>query len=123
MNSSVTEDMPGNSKSGAAQSDRVFREDTVHHDPLLDCLVELSRIHGRPSSRAALSAGLPLAKDVLTPSLFARAAARAGLYSKILRRPLDKIATALLPVVLLLDGDEACLLMGCVGAGRKLISF
>ncbi|MBS1131347.1 MAG: transporter, transrane region:ABC transporter related protein, partial [Proteobacteria bacterium] len=28
------------------------REDILHHDPLLDCLVELTRIHGRPSTRA-----------------------------------------------------------------------
>jgi len=88
------------------------REDALHHDPLLDCLVELTRIHGRPSTRAALAAGLPLPKMGLTPSLFSRAAARAGLYSKVLRRPLDKIDTALLPVVLLLADGEACLLMG-----------
>ena len=36
------------------------REDLLHHDPLLDCLVELTRIHGRPSTRAALISGLPL---------------------------------------------------------------
>lgn len=89
-----------------------FHEDALHHDPLLDCLVELTRIHGRPSTRAALSAGLPMAKRGLTPSLFSRAATRAGLYSKILRRPLDKLDAPLLPAVLLLDGDEACLLMG-----------
>lgn len=89
-----------------------LREDALHHDPLLDCLVELTRIHGRPSTRAALSAGLPSAKRGLTPSLFARAAARAGLYSKVLRRPLDKMDKAVLPAVLLLDNDEACLLMG-----------
>ena len=34
------------------------REDILHLDPLLDCLVELTRIHGRPSTRAALVAGL-----------------------------------------------------------------
>ena len=34
-----------------------IREDLLHRDPLLDCLVELTRIHGRPSTRAALSAG------------------------------------------------------------------
>lgn len=89
-----------------------FHEDALHHDPLLDCLVELTRIHGRPSTRAALSAGLPMAKRGLTPSLFSRAATRAGLYSKILRRPLEKLDAPLLPAVLLLDGDEACLLMG-----------
>ena len=89
-----------------------LREDLLHHDPLLDCLVELTRIHGRPSTRAALSAGLPLPNTGLPPSLFARAAARAGLSCKILRRPLQKIDAALLPVVLLLEGDGACLLLG-----------
>ena len=88
-----------------------LREDTLHHDPLLDCLVELTRIHGRPSTHAALSAGLPLLKGGLTPSLFSRAAARAGFSSKVVRRPLDKIDDALLPVILLLEGDEACLLL------------
>jgi ATP-binding cassette subfamily C protein LapB len=88
-----------------------LREDTLHHDPLLDCLVELTRIHGRPSTHAALSAGLPLLKGGLTPSLFSRAAARAGFSSKVVRRPLNDIDTALLPVILLLEDNEACLLL------------
>nr|WP_301101850.1 type I secretion system permease/ATPase [Propionivibrio sp.] len=89
-----------------------MREDLLHHDPLLACLVELTRLHGRPSTRAALSAGLPLAGGCLTPSLFARAASRAGLSSKIVRRPLDAIDSILLPVILLLKGDQACVLLG-----------
>lgn len=89
-----------------------LHEDALHHDPLLDCLVELTRIHGRPNTRAGLTAGLPLPEKGLTPSLFSRAATRSGLYSKVLRRSLEKIDGALLPVVLLLRGDEACLLMG-----------
>ena len=89
-----------------------LREDLLHHDPLLDCLVQLTRLHGRPSTRAALSAGLPLGSGVLTPSLFRRAAARAGLSSRIVRRTLTEIDLALLPVILLLKDDEACLLLG-----------
>jgi ATP-binding cassette subfamily C protein LapB len=89
-----------------------LREDMLHHDPLLDCLVELTRIHGRPSTHAALSSGLPLLKGTLTPSLFSRAAARAGFSSKVVRRQLDDIDTALLPVILLLEDNEACLLLG-----------
>ncbi|HQO29000.1 MAG TPA: type I secretion system permease/ATPase, partial [Accumulibacter sp.] len=89
-----------------------LREDLLHHDPLLDCLVQLTRLHGRPSTRAALSAGLPLGDGVLTPSLFRRAAARAGFSSRVVRRTLTAIDLALLPVVLLLKDDEACLLLG-----------
>jgi len=88
-----------------------LHEDQLHYDPLLDCLIELTRIHGRPSTRAALSAGLPLPKEGLTPSLFQRAAGRAGFASKVVRRSLDKIDSALFPVVLLLEGNEACLLL------------
>ncbi|MDF3036482.1 MAG: type secretion system permease/ATPase [Paucimonas sp.] len=99
------------------------REDLLHHDALLDCLVELTRIHGRPSTHAALSAGLPLPKEGLTPSLFARAAARAGFSSKVVRRPLEKIDPALLPVILLLANNEACLLLGWDGSGDARVLF
>lgn len=95
------------------------REDLLHHDPLLDCLVELTRIHGRPSTRAALTAGLPLENGSLTPSLFARAASRAGLSAKLVRRPLERIDPVLLPAVLLLDGEEACVLLGWDEAGEN----
>lgn len=86
-------------------------EDQLHTDPLLDCLVELTRIYGRPSTRAALTAGLPLSKEGLTPSLFARAASRAGFSGKVVRRQLDKIDTALLPAILLLHDNQACVLL------------
>ncbi len=89
-----------------------IREDVLHHDPLLDCLVELTRIHGRPSTAAALTAGLPLENGVLTPSLFARAAGRAGLSAKVVRRPLEQISSALMPVVLLTENNQACVLLG-----------
>ncbi len=94
-----------------------LREDLLHHDPLLGCLVEMTRLHARPSTRAALTAGIPLEKGCLTPSLFARSAARAGFASKIVRRPLERIDNALLPAILLLHGDEACILLGWEGEG------
>jgi len=95
------------------------REDLLHHDPLLDCLVELTRIHGRPSTRAALISGLPLEKGSLTPGLFARAASRAGLSAKLVRRPLARIDPALLPAVLLNHDEEACVLLGWDESGEN----
>ncbi|MHB1427481.1 MAG: type I secretion system permease/ATPase [Rhodocyclaceae bacterium] len=88
------------------------------HDPLLECLHILTRLHGAPQSREALVAGLPLADHRLTPSLFARAAKRAGMASKLMRRELADIEPALLPVVLLLNDAEACLLVGWQEDGR-----
>ena len=57
-------------------------------------------------------AGLPLEDGRLTPSIFRRAAAHAGLASRISRRALEGIREELLPVILLLKGNDACVLMG-----------
>lgn len=88
------------------------REDLLLDDPLLGCLVELSRIYGNPTTRAALTVGLPLDKGKLTPSLFSRAASRVGLSSRVLRRSLTAIEDIVLPVVLILKGNQAVLLVG-----------
>ena len=40
--------MKGMSASGAAPG--LEWEDLLHHDPLLGCLVEMTRLHGRPST-------------------------------------------------------------------------
>ena len=111
--------MTESSASGAASG---LREDLLHHDPLLGCLVEMTRLHGRPSTRAALTAGIPLEKGCLTPSLFARSAARAGFACKIVRRPVERIDNALLPAILLLNGDEACVLLGWEGEGDAAVA-
>jgi ATP-binding cassette subfamily C protein LapB len=104
-----------------ASFDKSLPEDQLHPDPLLDCLVELTRIHGRPSTRAALSAGLPLQKQGLTPSLFARAASHAGFSAKVVRRTLNKVDNALLPAILLLQNDETCILLGWEDGKARLL--
>lgn len=89
-----------------------LREDLLLHDPLLACLCEVARIHGRQCSQASLTAGLPLQGGRLTAALLPRAAARAGLSCRILRRRLSDINDILLPVVLLLENDHAAILCG-----------
>lgn len=79
-------------------------------DPLLDCLVLVARHHGRPSSRTALSAGLPLQKGKLSPDLMARAAQRAGLALRIARQNIDLIDNFSLPAILFLNNEGACVL-------------
>ena len=96
-----------------------LREDLLLLDPLLDSVLEVARIHGRPSTRAALSAGLPLQNGRLTPSLVARAANRAGLNCRIVRRNLFRIDAVQLPAILLLKGDEACVLLGWDEQGEQ----
>lgn len=64
----------------------------THDDPLLACLTILSKRLNKPHSPDSLVAGLPLVDNRLTPDLFSRAAERAGLSSKVIKRPLRKIS-------------------------------
>ena len=80
-------------------------------DPLLAALVFLTDYYGRPYSRNALSAGLPLEDGRVTPDVFVRAAARADLSARIAVRSLDEIPDITLPAVLLLKQGEAVILL------------
>ena len=89
-----------------------LREDLSHADPLLDGLVEICRLHGRAASRATLSAGMPLVEGRMTLELTERAAARAGMSTRLQRMTLDKIDPATLPAILVLQGNRACVMRG-----------
>ncbi|MCS7267634.1 MAG: type I secretion system permease/ATPase [Geminicoccaceae bacterium] len=93
------------------------RRGSESDDPLLACLVALTRLLGRPTSPQALTAGLPLVGGKLTPELFPRAAERAGLSARLLRRPLDAIDDVLLPCVLLLKDRGAVVMVRRDGSG------
>lgn len=95
----------------------------THEDPLLDALVILTQIHGQPFSAEALSAGLPLVDNRLTPSLLPRAAARAGLTARIVRKELGDIASNLLPAILLLHDRRACVLLERLPDGSARVRF
>ena len=105
----------------AAAAGERLREDLIHPDPLLDCLLLVCRLQGLAASRASLSAGLPLADGQLTPALAERAAARAGLSTKLQRLALDGIRAATLPAVLLLQGRSACVLLGWDGDTARVL--
>jgi len=95
----------------------------THADPLLDCLVQLTNLHGKPYTAQALSNGLPLVDQRLTPSLLARAAARAQFSTRIVQRGLDDVPQGLLPAILILHGDRACLLLRTLESGRFLLQY
>src|SRR5437870_1029696 len=80
-------------------------------DALLGCLLVLAKFFNNPVSADALTAGLPLVDHRLTPELFLRAASRAGLSAKLLKRSLNKISELVLPAVLLLKDGHACVLV------------
>ena len=80
-------------------------------DALLGCLLLACRTHHIPTTKDALTAGLPLRNGKMTPALFKRAAERANLAVTTLKKPINQIRTAFLPVTLLLQNDEACQLV------------
>lgn len=84
---------------------------SAQFEPLAECLLLLARAHQIVTTREALLAGLPLTNAGFTPSLFNRAAKRAGLTSKLVARPLRQLNEALFPAVLLLNDNQACLLL------------
>src|SRR3546814_20947629 len=71
----------------------------------------------------------------MTPELFGRAAQRAGISTRLMRRKLSSINRLSLPCVLLLEGQRACVLTGIhrgvsaeivlaeLGAGASTVSF
>ncbi|RZI81999.1 MAG: type I secretion system permease/ATPase [Rubrivivax sp.] len=98
-----------------------LREDLIAPDPLLDCLIELCRLHGQAATRASLSAGLPLDKGPLPLTLAERAAARGGLAAKVQRLSLKDIDEKSLPAILVLKGNQACVLLSQDAQGNAKV--
>ncbi|MDF1758464.1 MAG: type I secretion system permease/ATPase [Legionellaceae bacterium] len=110
----------------------VTDEITATHDPLLYCLLLLTKHYNAPCSAASLTERLPLIRNCLTPALLIRAAERAGLAAEVNKLGLDNISDLALPAILLLEDGDACILyekngdkstviMHNVGQGRVTI--
>ncbi len=82
-----------------------------HRDELLSCLLIVARAHGECLTPDAVMAGLPTEQQKLTPSLLKRAAHRARLSSHIVRKELALLKDALLPAIVLLKDERACVLL------------
>jgi len=88
-------------------------------EPLLECLVILTKLYGRPFSAESLVAGLPIEEGKSFPELFSlkgaksgfsRAAKKAGFSSKLVQRTLPQINPLVLPCILMLREGESCIL-------------
>jgi len=84
---------------------------TSQDDPLLLALLSVCKVLHRPHSADSLTSGLPLIDNKLTPSLFVRAAQRAGFSTGLVRRPIAEISNLVLPAVLLLNDNKTCVLI------------
>jgi len=79
---------------------------------LLACLLIVARFHGEPRTAEALMSGLPSDRNRLTPDLLARAARHAHLRGRLVRQNLAEAKDALLPAIVLLKHERACVLLG-----------
>ncbi|OUR82153.1 ABC transporter [Cycloclasticus sp. 46_120_T64] len=92
-----------------------------HDDPLLLALLSVCKLLHSPHSADSLTAGLPLVDNKLSPSLFVRAAQRAGFSTGLVRRPLAEISNLVLPAVLLLKDNKTCVLIAQQGDSCTVI--
>ena len=92
-----------------------------YDDPLLDSLLSLCSLHQKSVSRAMLTAGRRLPDQRLSAVVLPRAAARAGLQGRWLRRGLNKIPELAMPALLLLQDGRSALLLGWDEQGRARI--
>ncbi|MBD8513683.1 type I secretion system permease/ATPase [Photobacterium sp. CAU 1568] len=89
-------------------------------DPLLLALIYVSRHYGVANTPDALIADLPLPDGQLTPFLLPRAAEKAGLEAKEEKLAVDKLPPMLLPAILLLKGNNACVVVSINHEKQKL---
>ncbi len=112
-------------KEGAPQKDqwqvKLSQVSPEAMDPLLGCLVALTKHFGDPKTATALTANLPLEDGYLTPDLFLRSAERVGLSARMTTRSLDRIPEGVLPAVLLLKDRSACILIKRTADGKATI--
>ncbi|NAX48708.1 type I secretion system permease/ATPase [Photobacterium halotolerans] len=80
-------------------------------DPLLLALIYVSRHYGVANTPDALIADLPMPDGQLTPFLLPRAAEKAGLEAKEEKLAVEKLPPMLLPAILLLKGNSACVVV------------
>ncbi|WP_044410513.1 type I secretion system permease/ATPase [Thiomicrospira microaerophila] len=96
---------------GDAQCNETSRRHIELEDGLLACLVLYTQLYQRePFSKDALVAGLPFVSSRLSPDLFLRAAERAGIHAAFKKRDLSCIPSLVLPCILALKDNQACLL-------------
>jgi ATP-binding cassette subfamily C protein LapB len=83
-----------------------------YKDPLLECLVFLTAHYSQARSKSSILAGLPYDGKNMGPELFCEAAEKNDFKSKIVKkRKIEKIIDAVLPVVLILKENKACVLL------------
>jgi len=120
---SDTVDNPGHQNLTLAADWRLQAARLAGGDALLDSLVIAAAELDRPTTAAALKAGLPIPITGITPELFIRAADRIDLSARLVRQPLKRISALTTPCVVLLNDGRACVVTSRLTNGRFVVVF
>ena len=95
-----------------------------HSDPLLEAGVFLAKFYHKPCSKEVLKKGLPLPNSGrLTPKLFIKSMECIEFNASINKRSLKKISKLVMPCVLILKNNKACILQSMYGEHADVILF
>lgn len=94
------------------QNENIGGQQAELNSPLIDCLAIYTKLNRQPYSKDALIAGLPIETGNVTPEIFKRAASRAKLEASFKQRKLHEISNLVLPAILTLSNNQACILEG-----------
>jgi ATP-binding cassette subfamily C protein LapB len=85
----------------------MLKKDSDRVDQLLACLVWLGKHFNKPNTPHTILSGLPIDDGGLSLELFSRAAEKIGIVSRLVEIPQDKITSASLPIVALIEDSNA----------------
>ncbi len=106
-------------------------ENEKSFNSLLDSLVTYTRFYYKPYSKESLIFGLPVEKGIENPQLFSvssskglfsRAANRAGIKTRFVKKDIEDFSNLQLPVILLLSHSNSCL-VDSFSSDRKKIKI
>src|SRR3989338_8973685 len=92
-------------------SDNSMKDDPNIYPDLIECLVFLGKYYNRPTSKIAITTGIPLLKGHLTPDLFLRAASKLHLNAYLKELELKELKEVGGPCVILLKDQKAGVLL------------
>ncbi|MCL1889948.1 MAG: ABC transporter transmembrane domain-containing protein, partial [Desulfovibrionaceae bacterium] len=96
--------------------------DIEYHTPLLQCLAMMAKREGQPVSVNVIAATLPAGQASHRPSVILGAAKAAGIDAGIVYKPqLEQISTLTMPCILMLQNNNACILMELTGDTATVI--
>lgn len=93
-----------------------------YEPPVLRCLSIISGMLGRPVSTLALKAGMPQGREKPTLAICIRAAEQASLKVQTFHKPkLPEISPLIMPCILILQNDQACILVSIKGEHAEVV--